>query len=282
MQNDSENKRRLWYSLLVASVDEYLVKLSAFEGPLDLLLFLIRRSEVDIHDIPIAAITNQYLEVLKSAQDMDVEQAGEFLVLAATLVEMKSRLLSPKPEHDESQVLPDSSAHEDPRRELVQQLLAYQRFRTAAETLDSLRNEFSNRWAVSGVADEVPAEDGEATTVEDVKDIDIGDVHLLDLLEAFERITLAVDFSRLGEHQITFDDTPIGLHQDDLVDRLARSPEKRMRLDAIFEGRNRMDRIGLFLALLELAREQRIRVRQAQATEPIELELVDSAVTLTP
>ena len=70
----------------MAILEEYQVKLSAFEGPLDLLLFLIRRSEVDIHDIPIAAITNQYLEVLKSAQDMDVEQAGEFLVLAATLV----------------------------------------------------------------------------------------------------------------------------------------------------------------------------------------------------
>ena len=238
---------RLWYSLRVASVDEYQVKLASFEGPLDLLLFLIRRAEVDIHDIPIGAITSQYLEVLKSAQDMDVEQAGEFLVLAATLVEMKSRLLSPKPEHDDSQVLPDASAHDDPRRELVQQLLAYQRFRTA---------------------------------VEEVQDLDIGDVHLLDLLEAFERITLAVDFSRLGEHQVIFDDTPIGLHQDDLVDRLARSPEKRMRLEAIFEGRNRMDRIGLFLALLELAREQRIRVRQAQASEPIELELVDNTATL--
>jgi segregation and condensation protein A len=272
---------RLWYSLRVASVDEYQVKLASFEGPLDLLLFLIRRAEVDIHDIPIGAITSQYLEVLKSAQDMDVEQAGEFLVLAATLVEMKSRLLSPKPEHDDSQVLPDASAHEDPRRELVQQLLAYQRFRTAAETLDSLRNEFSNRWSASGVAGAIPADDGEATTVEEVQDLDIGDVHLLDLLEAFERITLAVDFSRLGEHQVTFDDTPIGLHQDDLVDRLARSPEKRMRLEAIFEGRNRMDRIGLFLALLELAREQRIRVRQAQASEPIELELVDGAVSIT-
>ena len=272
---------RLWYSLRVASVDEYQVKLASFEGPLDLLLFLIRRAEVDIHDIPIGAITSQYLEVLKSAQDMDVEQAGEFLVLAATLVEMKSRLLSPKPEHDDSQVLPDASAHDDPRRELVQQLLAYQRFRTAAETLDSLRNEFSNRWSASGVAGAIPADDGEATTVEEVQDLDIGDVHLLDLLEAFERITLAVDFSRLGEHQVTFDDTPIGLHQDDLVDRLARSPEKRMRLEAIFEGRNRMDRIGLFLALLELAREQRIRVRQAQASEPIELELVDGAVSIT-
>ena len=265
----------------MASVDEYQVKLASFEGPLDLLLFLIRRAEVDIHDIPIGAITSQYLEVLKSAQDMDVEQAGEFLVLAATLVEMKSRLLSPKPEHDDSQVLPDASAHDDPRRELVQQLLAYQRFRTAAETLDSLRNEFSNRWSASGVAGAIPADDGEATTVEEVQDLDIGDVHLLDLLEAFERITLAVDFSRLGEHQVIFDDTPIGLHQDDLVDRLARSPEKRMRLEAIFEGRNRMDRIGLFLALLELAREQRIRVRQAQASEPIELELVDGAVSIT-
>ena len=259
----------------MAILDEYQVKLSAFEGPLDLLLFLIRRSEVDIHDIPIAAITTQYLEVLKTSDEMDVEQAGEFLVLAATLVEMKSRMLSPKPEQDETQILPDASLHEDPRRELVQQLLAYQRFRTAAETLDSLRDEFSKRWTASGVAGEVPAVDGEATTVEDVQDLDIGDVHLLDLLEAFERITLAVDFTRLGNHQVTFDDTPIGLHQDDLVDRLGRSPERRMRLDAIFEGRNRMDRIGLFLALLELAREQRIRVRQAQANEPIELELVD-------
>ena len=259
----------------MAILDEYQVKLSAFEGPLDLLLFLIRRSEVDIHDIPIAAITTQYLDVLKTTDEMDVEQAGEFLVLAATLVEMKSRMLSPKPEHDEAQILPDASLHEDPRRELVQQLLAYQRFRTAAETLDSLRDEFSKRWTASGVAGEVPAIDGEATTVEDVQDLDIGDVHLLDLLEAFERITLAVDFTRLGNHQVTFDDTPIGLHQDDLVDRLGRSPERRMRLDAIFEGRNRMDRIGLFLALLELAREQRIRVRQVQASEPIELELVD-------
>ncbi|MCE9619031.1 MAG: segregation/condensation protein A [Planctomycetes bacterium] len=259
----------------MASVDEYQVKLSAFQGPLDLLLFLIRRAEVDIHDIPIAAITNQYLEVLKGTTEMDVEQAGEFLVLAATLVEIKSRLLSPKPEQDDSQVLPDSTLHEDPRRELVQQLLAYQRFRTAAETLDSLRSEFSRRWSASGAAGE-PQKDEEATTVEEVQDLDIGDVHLLDLLEAFERITLAVDFTRLGEHQVAFDDTPIGLHQDDLVDRLSRAPERRMNLESIFEGRSRMDRIGLFLALLELAREQRIKVRQTNPSEPIELELTDS------
>ena len=99
-------------------------------------------------------------------------------------MEMKSRLLSPKPEHDEAQILPDASLHEDPRRELVQQLLAYQRFRTAAETLDSLRDEFSKRWTASGAAGEVATLDGEPTTVEQVQDLDIGDVHLLDLLES--------------------------------------------------------------------------------------------------
>ncbi len=262
----------------MASVDEYQVSLSAFQGPLDLLLFLIRRAEVDIHDIPIAQLTQQYLDVLRDARELDVEQAGEFLVLAATLVEIKSRMLSPRPEADESAVLPDPSLHEDPRRELVQQLLAYQRFRTAAETLESLRSEFAGRWAASGAAGSPAPDEGEPTTVAEVQELDLGDVHLLDLLEAFERITLAVDFNRLGEHEVTFDDTPIGLHQDDLVDRLARAPLRTMRLETIFEGRSRMDRIGLFLALLELAREQRVRVRQATASEPIELELVAAAV----
>ncbi|MEY4842184.1 MAG: hypothetical protein RJA12_908, partial [Planctomycetota bacterium] len=79
----------------MSSGDAYQVRLSAFEGPLDLLLFLIRRAEVDIHDIPIAEITKQYLHTVSGAKDLDVEQAGEFLVMAATLVEIKSRMLAP-------------------------------------------------------------------------------------------------------------------------------------------------------------------------------------------
>ena len=255
--------------------DAYQVRLSAFEGPLDLLLFLIRRAEVDIHDIPIAEITKQYLHTVSGAKDLDVEQAGEFLVMAATLVEIKSRMLAPVQEGVEGEdALAPTEEGEDPRRDLVRQLLAYQRFRSAADGLERLRSEYSRRWPASGTA-ELQPEEGEAREWS-ADDLDLGDVHVLDLLEAFERLSAAVDFTRLGEHNVTYDDTPIGLHQDDLVDRLSRSTDRRMTLQSIFEGRSRMDRIGLFLALLELAREQRVRVRQEKPGDAIELELRDS------
>jgi len=259
--------------------DAYQVRLSAFQGPLDLLLFLIRRAEVDIHDIPIAQITQQYLQTVSSARDLDVEQAGEFLVLAATLVEIKSRMLVPVMEGAETDdLLAGSESGDDPRRDLVRQLLAYQRFRSAADGLDRLRNEYARRWPASGTAEpqaeEAPPREWSS------EDLDLGDVHVLDLLETFERMSASVDFTRLGDHAVTFDDTPIGLHQDDLVDRLARSADRRMTLQSIFQGRSRMDRIGLFLALLELAREQRIRLRQEHPGDVIELELRDAASSL--
>ena len=255
--------------------DDYQVKLSAFEGPLDLLLFLIRRAEVDIHDIPIAQITGQYLKTVAGANDLDVEQAGEFLVMAATLVEIKSRMLAPALEGaDADDPLAPSEQGEDPRRDLVRQLLAYQRFRSAADGLERLRAEYAARWPASGAAE--PQADESAPREWTPDDLELGDVHVLDLLEAFERLSAAVDFTRLGEHQVTWDDTPIGLHQEDLVDRLQRSPERRMTLQSVFTGRSRLDRIGLFLALLELAREQRIKVRQADANDPIEIELRDA------
>ncbi len=259
--------------------EDYQVRLAAFEGPLDLLLFLIRRAEVDIHDIPIAQITEHYVKTLEHERNLDVEQAGEFLVMAATLVEIKSRMLAPTLEGAEAEdPLVPSETGEDPRRDLVRQLLAYQRFRSAASGLDRLRNEFSRRWPASGEAE---ARESDAAPSEwSEKDLDLGDVHVLDLLEAFEKLSASVDFTRLGEHAITMDDTPIGLHQDDLMDRLARAIDRRMTLQNVFEGRSRMDRIGLFLALLELAREQRVRVRQASPSDPIELELCDAEVSV--
>ena len=117
-----------------------------------------------------------------------------------------------------------------------------------ADGLERLRSEYARRWPASGAA-EAPLEEGEAREWTP-EDLDLGDVHVLDLLEAFERLSASVDFTRLGEHQVTWDDTPIGLHQDDLVDRLSRSSGRRMTLQGIFEGRSRLDRIGLFLALV--------------------------------
>src|SRR5690554_6413434 len=133
--------------------EDYRITLDSFQGPLDLLLYLVRRAEVDIHDIPIATITDQYLEVLRSVDSVDVEQAGEFLVMAATLVEIKSRVLMPPDaqpagEDSEPSSAGRSSSDEllDPRHELIQQLLAYQRYRIASEELDLRRVLFEQRY----------------------------------------------------------------------------------------------------------------------------------------
>src|SRR5262245_23044783 len=119
--------------------EDYQVALDGFCGPLDLLLYLIRRAEVDIHDIPIARVTDQYLTFLKQLHDIDIDVAGEFLVMAATLIEIKSRTLAPAPKDGDAagDVALESPGLEpsDPRYELVQQLLAYQKFRIASDDL---------------------------------------------------------------------------------------------------------------------------------------------------
>jgi segregation and condensation protein A len=250
----------------VALQDDYQVRLSSFQGPLDLLLYLIRRAEVDIADIPIHTITDQYFRFLKQLDNIDIDVAGEFLVMAATLVEIKSRTLAPANRAtgaggEGSSALDDT----DPRFELVQQLLAYQKYRSAADELNRLRNEFAQRWPVGGRGSTMPEEPE--------REYDVEDVHLMDLIEAYERIIAGIDLTRVGEHRVEYDDTPISLHQTDLVDRLDRAPEKRLSLQDVFKGRTRGEAIGLFLAMLELAREQRIGIKQDKINGTIEIEL---------
>lgn len=242
--------------------DDYTVRLSSFEGPLDLLLYLIRRAEVDIHDIPIVQITTQYLDAIGGIDgddDLDIDAAGEFLVMAATLVELKSRTLAPKPQsEDEGGAAEGPEEVDDPRHDLVRQLLAYQRFRSAAGTLEDRRSEFASRWPVRirvGESEEDDVDDGPTP-------LELDDVHAGDLFEAFERIMSAIDPARLGEHAVEYDDTPIGLHQEDLLDRLQRRDDGRLSLQDVFVGRSRGAMIGLFLAVLELARQRRIGFQQ--------------------
>ena len=241
----------------MALQDDYTVRLSNFEGPLDLLLHLIRRAEVDIHDIPIAQVTEAYLTAisqLDSQQDLDIDFAGEFLVMAATLVELKSRTLAPRPE-GEDEVVVEEEDSADPRHELVTQ---------------DRRKEFHDRWEVRlRPSAEVPAED-----VSEEIELELDDVHSGDLMVAFERIMSAIDMTRLGEHEVEYDDTPISLHQEDIVDRLSRREDRRLTLEQTLEGRPRSEMLGLFLAVLELARQRRIRVAQA-GTGTIQLELRD-------
>lgn len=231
---------------------------------MDLLLYLIRRAEVDINDIPVAQIANQYFAFLRQISQVDIDLAGEFLVMAATLVEIKSRTLAPAQKRaagDGATALDEA----DPRFELVQQLLAYQKYRSAADELSRLRTEFAQRWAVGARGASLPDEPE--------REYELDDVHMLDLIEAYERIIAGIDLTRVGDHRVEYDDTPISLHQSDLVDRLESAPEKRLSLQDVFRGRTRGEAIGLFLAMLELAREQKVGIRQDRINGTIEIEL---------
>ena len=253
--------------------DDYQVRLSNFEGPLDLLLFLIRRAEVDVNDIPILEITGQYFEFLHQIDEIDIELAGEFLVMAATLIEIKSRSLKPvtrEGDDEQPEDIGEDLSSADPRFELVQQLLAYQRYRAASERLDVHRLEHSQmHQGMARVAEQEEAEESS----DDDQLLEIEDAHLGDLIDAYQRIVEAVDFGKMGDHEIEYDDTPIALHEEDLSDRLTRSPDRRLSLHKALEGKRRVEMIGLFLAVLELARKQHIRVLQDRDQDEIMLEL---------
>lgn len=249
------------------SQNDWLVRLPAFQGPLDLLLFLVRRAEVDVHDIPIHTLADEYLEYVRRLSTVDIDLAGEFLVMAATLVEIKSRSLAPAQTTEDGDPSSPAAPGEDPRAELIRQLLAYQKFRNAAEALDARRREFAERAAVRarpGATEETEAEP---------EDFELEDLHLGDLASAFERIAASIDLTRIGDHMVEYDDTPISLHQEDLVDRLGRTDSHRLALSTIFEGRSHGERIGLFLALLELVRQGRVQVRQDNLDDAIDVTL---------
>jgi segregation and condensation protein A len=260
---------------MTAHLDDYRVELDAYSGPLDLLLFLVRRHEIDLYDIPVARLTEQYLEHLRKIEEIDVERAGDFLVMAATLLEIKSQMLVPQDTTGQGQQTDDATLDiTDPRYELVQQLLAYKRFKDAAYELDERRRDWEARFPVKPAKREQPAgPEGEEGA--QLLDVDLEDVQILDLCKAFARILDSIGQKKA--HEITYDDTPIALHAEDIIDRLERDAPAGsggMTLGQIFTGRsNRSELIGLFLAVLELVRQRRIRVGQDQLGGEVKLEL---------
>ncbi len=237
--------------------DTYRVTLEPFEGPLDLLLHLIREHEVDIHDISVATITDQYLAHLEGIERIDVEIAGEFLLMAATLMEIKSRMIA-LGEPDASPDRDRQSDEDDPRATLVAQLLEYKKYRDAADSLERRRNEWSSRYPIARAA--IAEIDSRADA------LDLEDLHLNDLVEAFGQIMSSVNLERVGDHEITDDDTPIELHVEDLIDLLSRDATSAgLTLREIFTGRTKGQMIGLFIALLELVRQRRLAVTQTDA-----------------
>jgi segregation and condensation protein A len=219
----------------------YQVKLQAFEGPLDLLLHLIKVNEIDIYDIPIAKITEEYLRYLTMMEELDLEVAGEFLVLAATLVYIKSKMLLPAPPSEEGEIL-----EEDPRTPLMDMLLEYQRFKSAAEELaerEAEQRQFFPRLAPF----DLPESDGPM------------EINLIDLLTAFRGVLeRAKERSAL---ELTVRSITVGERMVGILDLLAEADTVTF-ISLFPETADQLMVVMTFLALLELLRQGTVKVRQ--------------------
>ncbi len=180
------------------------VDLDIFRGPLDLLLYLVRKHEVDVVDIPIAAVTEQFLEYLSVLEQLDVNAVGDFLEMASTLVEIKSRQVLPRADEEAEGVL------EDPRQELVHRLLEYKRFKDAASILDERSREWQERFP--RLADDLPPRQ------RNLADEPIHEVELWDLVSAFGRVMRETQSAPASN--IVYDDTPIHVHMSRIHERL--------------------------------------------------------------
>ncbi len=224
----------------------YRVRLKNFEGPLDLLLFLIKKNEVDIYDIPIAAITKQYLEYVEIIKLLDLEVASEFILLAATLIRIKAKMLLPRPADDEEEEIID------PRRELVTRLLEYKRFKEVAYKLADLEHERShlfNRGYHEALED---GDDDEIRLSEDVT--------LFSLISTFKHV-----LDRMPKetyHQI--EDIKISLEEqiEYILDFVKRDRQVAF-YDLIVKLSDRLIVIVTFIALLELIRRGEVIARQS-------------------
>ena len=242
---------------------DYRVELDVYNGPLDLLLYLLKRDELDIYDIPISQITESYmgyvrmLKDLSSDQGLDINVAGDFLVMAATLMEIKSAMLLPKPPASQGDGSSMAAELTDPRHELVQKLLEYKKFKDAANMLDHKQVEHASRFPRYPALRKADGDDG-------APPVDLDEVQIWDLLDAFNRLMKEVGGKRPGFHEVTYDDTPIDLHAADIEDRLMREGKLTLR-DLVVGRGSKSEMIGVFLALLELIREKKILVEQTVA-----------------
>jgi len=226
------------------------VKLEIYEGPLDLLLHLIKKNEVDINDIPIALITSQYLEYLKLMESLNVELAGEFLVMAATLMQIKSRMLLPVTDEEED------LEEEDPRMAIIRPLLEHMKIKDAARLLE--QQEILNRdvFSRSVSLSEMGFEDKE----------ELVSVSLFDLIDSFR--TLMKRAEPEGGLEIILETKNIEDRISEIIDQLKQTPEMMFE-DLFRHDRRRAELILTFLALLELVRIGLLRLFQHAGTKKI-------------
>jgi segregation and condensation protein A len=236
-----------------SALDAYAVKLSNFEGPLDLLLHLIRKNEVSIYDIPIALITTQYLDAIGLLQELNLDVAGEFLVVAATLIHIKSRMLLPRPETAAGV----DGEEEDPRDVLVRRLLEHQKYKTAAELLHERQEWRSAQWVRPDERmAEIAGEDYEPEI----------EVDLFSLMSAFQAVLQRIRLRPTV--MLPTENVPVEVRIEQLLVRLSETEACGFE-DLFADACDRQGLIVTFLALLEMIRLKLVRVFQAGSFGPI-------------
>jgi segregation and condensation protein A len=223
---------------------DFRVELEVFRGPLDLLLFLVRKHELDVRDLPIALVTEQYLQHLEVLQQLDVNDVGDFLELASSLIEIKSQLVLPHAGEE-------AESWDDPRNDLVERLLEYKRYKDAASMLDERSRDWQQHYP--RLASDLPP-----------REIDpagqpIHEVELWDLVSAMGRILR--ESQAIQPATIVYDETPIHSYMQRLHHQLAES--RRVAFSEMFEpGMHKSAIVGVFLAVLELVRHYGVRAEQ--------------------
>jgi segregation and condensation protein A len=232
-------------------LEDYPVRLRNFEGPLDLLLHLIKKNEIDVYDIPIALVTQQYLDYLALMQELNLDIAGEFLVMAATLIHIKSRMLLPRP--DPTQEDPE----EDPREALIRRLLEHQRFKAAAELLHEKEIQRSAQW--------VRPEGRVADVLGEPPEVEI-EVDLFSLMSAFRQV---LERARQRPRvPLPVEQISIETRIEQLLSRLSTTDACGFE-DLFADVQTRSGMIVTFLALLEMIRLKLVRVFQQGSFGPI-------------
>ncbi|MFA6955866.1 MAG: segregation/condensation protein A [Thermoanaerobaculia bacterium] len=224
----------------------YRIQLPAFEGPLDLLLHLIRKHKVDIYDIPIVLITEQYNHYLEAMEQLDLDVAADYIYMAALLIHIKSKMLLPRGDEAEEQA-------EDPRSELVEKLLEYQRFKAVAESFAELDMVRMHVWS------RPPGPRPEAEPVE----VEMSEVSLFDLIDAFRQALVRYKHDHPASIELIRSSHKVSDMMRAIVDELVvRSP---IRLQWYLEGRSRGELVAIFLGVLELVRLGGIKLTQSEA-----------------
>lgn len=235
----------------------YQVSLDVFEGPLDLLLHLINQLEIDIYDIPVAEITEQYMEYIQTMQHLELNIASEYLVMAATLLEIKSKMLLPAQEKTED----FDEYEEDPREELMERLIEYRKYKEAAEDLKEKEQDdhqiFTRPPVIFKDLD---------TNVPIVK----GDLSIYDMLGALNKMFKRQQWNKPQETRITRTEIPIEQRMEEVL-AIVKVSQTGITFDKLFPYNSRSHIVITFIALLELMKNNEIYCKQADHFEPLYL-----------